>query len=154
VTSVKQTKPSDIAVGAQGLSLAGLLWPGRARWRLPAAVTAGAAVLLSAGTALAVAGARAQGRHLTPHVEPPADAPLLMTGPYRVSRNPVYAGLMAAAAGFAVLRRRVEPLVAFAALAATLHVKTGMEEQALKARFGAEYDAYCARTPRLLGLPR
>jgi protein-S-isoprenylcysteine O-methyltransferase Ste14 len=151
---VKQTKPSDIAVAAQGLSMAGLLWPGRARWRLPAAVNAGAAALLAAGAALGVAGARAQGTHLTPHVEPPVGAPLVTTGPYRLSRNPVYAGLMAAAAGFAVLRRRAEPLVAFAALAATLHVKTGMEEQALRTRFGAEYDVYSARTPRLLGLPR
>ncbi len=147
-------KPSHLAVTAQGLSLAGLLWPGRARWRLPAALTAGAAALLAVGAALGVAGARAQGRHLTPHVEPPAGSPLLTTGPYRLSRNPIYAGLIVAAAGFAVLRRRVEPLVAFAALAATLHVKTGMEEQALRARFGDEYDAYSARTPRLLGLPR
>ncbi|HEX5534988.1 MAG TPA: methyltransferase [Actinomycetales bacterium] len=147
-------KRSDLAVAAQGLSLAGLLWPGRARWRFPRAVTAGASMLLAAGAALGVAGARAQGRHLTPHVEPPPDAPLLTTGPYRLSRNPVYSGLLAAAAGFAVLRRRVEPLVAFAALAATLHIKTGMEEQALRARFGAEYDTYSARTPRLLGLPR
>jgi protein-S-isoprenylcysteine O-methyltransferase Ste14 len=151
---MKPTKPSDLAVAAQGLSLAGLLWPGRGRWRLPAAATAGATAVMAAGAALMFAGARAQGRHLTPRVEPPAGAPLLTTGPYRLSRNPVYAGLLAAAAGFAVLRRRVEPLVAYAALAATLHVKTRMEEQALRTRFGAEYDTYSARTPRLLGLPR
>ena len=147
-------KPADVVVTAQAVAMAGLLWPGRPRWRLSALATAGAAAATAAGAALGLAGLGAQGRHLTPSVEPQAGAPLLTAGPYRLSRNPVYAGLLAGAAGFAVLRRRVEPLVAYTALAVVLHVKTGMEEKALHARFGADYDAYAARTPRLLGLPR
>lgn len=142
---------SDGAVAAQLLAMAGLLWPGRGRWRLPWPVTAGAVAVTAAGAALGAAGLRAQGAQLTPRVAPPAGAGLLTDGPYRVSRHPVYAGLLIGAAGWAVLRRRPEPLLAWAALAAVLHLKTDLEERSLRARFGAAYDDYAARTPRMLG---
>jgi protein-S-isoprenylcysteine O-methyltransferase Ste14 len=142
---------SDGVVAAQLLAMAGLLWPGRGRWRLPGPVTAGAVAVTAAGAALGAAGLRAQGTRLTPRVEPPAGAGLLTEGPYRVSRHPVYAGLLIGAAGWAVLRRRPEPLLAWAALAAVLHVKTQLEEHSLRARFGSAYDDYASRTPRMLG---
>jgi len=85
---------------------------------------------------------------------PRGGARLQTAGPYEISRNPVYAGLLVAGAAVAVLRRRPEPLVAFAALAAVLHVKSGVEEARLRDRFGDEYAVYAARTPRLIGLPR
>ncbi|WP_158220941.1 isoprenylcysteine carboxylmethyltransferase family protein [Kineosporia sp. R_H_3] len=145
---------ADLLVLAQGLAAAGLLWPGRARWRLPRPVTVACMAAGVAGTALAEEGVRFLGRDLTPFVDPKDGAHLQTAGPYEISRNPVYAGLLVAGAAFAVLRRRPEPLVAFAALAAVLHVKSGVEEQRLRDRFGEEYEVYAARTPRLVGLPR
>lgn len=70
-----------------------------------------------------------------------------------MSRNPIYAGLLVGGLGVAVLRRRVRPLAAWTSLAVVLHVKSGKEEQALLERFGAEYEAYRRRVPRLLGVP-
>jgi len=145
--------PRNLLVAAQGAAMTGLAWPGRGRWRLHPVVRAGALVVAAGGAALSVAGVREQGAQLTPRVDPPAGARLLTDGVYRFSRHPVYAGLLLGGAGFAVLRRRREPLVAWAALAAVLHAKTAAEEQALRARFGAAYVEYAARTPRLLGLP-
>lgn len=107
---------------------------------------------MATGSALALSGLAAQGRQLTPRVTPPPSATLLTSGPYAVSRHPVYAGLLLGAAGFAVLRRRPEPLAAWVALAAVLHVKTGAEERILRERF-ADYADYAARTPRLFGVP-
>ena len=147
-------EPGDRVVGAQLLAISGLAWPGRARWPLPRTVAAGAALAGVAGAALAAAGLAAQGPQLTPRVTPPPSAALLTTGAYGVSRHPVYAGLLVGGAGWAVLRRRPEPVVSWAALAAVLHVKTRMEEKVLRARFGEAYEQYAATTPRLLGLGR
>jgi protein-S-isoprenylcysteine O-methyltransferase Ste14 len=141
-------------VAAQLTALAAVLWPGRPRWGLPRPVTVAAALVAAAGSALAAQGARGLGRDLTPFVEPRAGAGLRTTGAYAASRHPVYAGLLAAAGGLAVLRRRPEPLVAVGVLAAVLHVKSLAEEERLRARFGPAYEDYAARTPRLLGRPR
>jgi protein-S-isoprenylcysteine O-methyltransferase Ste14 len=145
---------TDGLVAAQLLAALGLAWPGRARWRLPRPVAAVAVLVGAAGTALAEEGLRFLGQDLTPFVEPRAQARLQTAGPYEISRNPVYAGLLAAAAATAVLRRRAEPLAAFALLAAALYVKAGVEERLLEERFGVAYEEYAARTPRLVGLPR
>lgn len=144
----------DPLVAAQVTALAGIGWPGRARWRLTVAVRAGAAGAVLVGAALGAVAAAAHGGRLTPRVSPHPEAALLQHGPYRWSRHPVYAGLLLAAAGAAVLRARPEPLVAAAALAGVLHVKVGHEEVALRQRFGPEWVVYAARTPRLVGLPR
>lgn len=140
-------------IAAQGAALAVLAWPGPGRWSLPAPVTASALVAAAAGGALALAGFAPHGTTITPRVEPPSGAALHTGGAYRVSRHPIYSGLLLAAAGLAVLRRRPEPLVAWAALVAVLDAKTRREERHLLARFGAEYERYRRRTPRLLGLP-
>jgi protein-S-isoprenylcysteine O-methyltransferase Ste14 len=141
---------SLLIVGAQSLALAALAWPGSARWRLHpvVAVAAGAAAVAGAGVAIA-AGTRL-GADLTPLVEPRPGARLHTDGLYRFSRNPLYAGVLPSSAGVAVLRRRPEPLVAVAALSVIFHVKVGVEESRLRARFGSEYEAYAARTGRLL----
>lgn len=149
--AVSSIDPAAALVVAQTLTAAGLAWPGRARWSLPRSVSLLALAVGAAGTALAGEGLRQLGRDLTPFVDPRPGASLRTTGAYRISRNPIYAGLLAAGAAAAVLRRRPEPLVAFAALAAVLHVKSGVEEGRLRERFGAVYEEYAARTPRLLG---
>lgn len=146
--------PDDGVVVAQALSVAALAWPGRARWRLSTPTAAAAGAAMAAGSALAIAAGAGHGSRLTPRVEPPEDAPLLTTGPYAMSRHPLYGGLLLATAGWAILRRRPEPLLAWAALLATLTSKTRREEDHLSARFGAAYTAYHVRTPRFLGLPR
>lgn len=140
-------------MAAQALALAAVGWPGAPRWRLPRPVTVLAGAVGAAGTALMAEGLRFLGGDLTPSVEPRRGARLRTTGPYAVSRNPVYAGLLTAAAAAAVLRRRPEPVLGWAALAAVLHVKVLREEERLRERFGVEYEEYAARTPRLLALP-
>ena len=143
----------DRLVLAQVVALAGTAWPGPSRWHLPGGVAVVARLALVSGCALAAAGLAAQGGQLTPRVTPPPSADLLTSGPYSVSRHPVYAGLLVASAAVAVLRRRPEPLVAWMTLAGVLHVKSGVEELHLHDRFGDAYARYAARTPRLIGPP-
>lgn len=144
----------DALIAVQAVSTAGLGWPGRGRWALPLPVRAVATAAAATGTALMATAMATQGTQLTPRAEPPAGAQLMTGGPYRFSRHPMYAGLVLGGAGIAVLRRRVEPLAAWAVLAAVLHVKSRDEDRWLAARFGGAYEEYAARTPRVLGTPR
>lgn len=78
-------------------------------------------------------------------------AQLVTTGPYSISRNPLY---FFSLLGFAGIGFATETLT-FAALmvAATLLAYPPVirsEEQMLREKFGAAFDEYCARTPRLL----
>ncbi len=136
--------------GAQVAAIAGVLWPGKPRWRLPRAVTAGAAASVLGGITLATVGALRLGRSLHPLPAPPDDATLRTDGVYGMVRHPIYVGLLASCAGAAVLRARPEPLAAVAVLAGVLHVKTGYEERLLRSRFGAAYAEYAERVPRLV----
>lgn len=141
----------DRLVVAQALALLGVGWPGRPRWRASRPVTAVALAVTAAGAGLAAAGAVPHGGLLTPAVTPPRDATLLTTGPYALRRNPIYAGLLVASAGVATLRRRPEPLLAWAALLVVLTAKVRLEEVRLTERFGADYRAYARRAPRFVG---
>ena len=143
---------TDRIVVAQALTLAALAWPGRARWTLPGVAVGLAAAALAGGGALSVAAVATHGSRLTPRVEPPDGAELFTSGPYRLSRHPIYAGLLLATAGLAVLRRRTEPLLTWVALLGVLVVKTTKEEERLTARFEG-YAEYRATTPRFLGRP-
>lgn len=146
--------PDDAVVVGQAVSLAALAWPGRPLWRLGTTAAAAAGAAMAAGAGLAVAAGAAHGALLTPRVEPPDDATLLTTGPYAVSRNPIYGGLLVGTAGWALLRRRPEPLLAWGALLAVLTTKAEQEEERLAARYGRAYEDYRAGTPRFIGLPR
>lgn len=146
--------PADALVLAQGLAMAGLLWPGRGRWRLPRMMCRGALAVTATGAAVGAAGLAQLGTDATPRVGPRDGADLRTGGLYALSRNPVYAGLLVGSVGFAVLRRRREPVLAVAALSGVLHVKVLVEERRLRSRFGQRYEQYTHRTPRLVGLPR
>lgn len=146
--------PGDGVVVAQAAAIAALAWPGPARWPLPAAARGVACVAFVGGGAVMVASGATHGSRLTPRVEPPEGAELLTGGLYALSRNPIYAGLLTAAAGWAVLRRRPEPVLAWVALWAVLTRKARHEEARLVERFGADYEEYRRRTPRFVGLPR
>lgn len=150
----RRPRVSDALVAAQALALAGLAWPGRARWRLPRPVAGAAVVAVGAGAGLAVSGGAVLGRDLTPFVDPRPGAELRTHSAYRFTRHPLYLGVLVAGGGVAVLRRRVEPFVGLALLGGVLHVKASVEERRLAQRFGAAWTSYAGRTPRLVGRRR
>lgn len=138
-------------VPAQGAALAALFWPGRGKWKLPKLIKLGAWAAVATGGALAAAGVVEQGQQLTASTTPPKRAKLITSGPYAQSRHPIYVGLLVAGSGVAVLRRRVEPLIALGVLSRVLHCKVDAEEAAMASRFGKRYRRYAKRTPRMFG---
>ncbi len=83
----------------------------------------------------------------------PWDPPrhLVTTGPYRVSRNPMYVGVVAILAGWCTLWDSL-PLIVYSALVVIgFHLRVLLFEEPWAARqFGAEWQAYRARVSRWL----
>jgi len=129
-------------------------------WLLPRPVRAdvrgaGAAgwLLIAAGIALYFAcafwGFAVRGRG-TPL---PLDAPkeLVVVGPYRVVRNPMYWSVAFVMLGEAAVFHSVALLQLVAAFAfGVILFVLSIEEPGLRAKFGAEYEQYCAQVPRWL----
>lgn len=76
---------------------------------------------------------------------------ILQSGPFRISRNPLYVGLIVLAAGLALIVPSTWGLLSLpGGIAALRWGAIAPEEQYLAARFGTEYDAYRARVRRWL----
>ena len=76
---------------------------------------------------------------------------LTTTGPYAYTRNPLYLGSVIIGAGFAVAARNWWLAGGMLAMFLAIYIPTiRFEEQFLRGQFGADFDAYAARVPRLL----
>ncbi|MGC2191472.1 MAG: isoprenylcysteine carboxylmethyltransferase family protein [Candidatus Dormiibacterota bacterium] len=80
--------------------------------------------------------------------DPPSSRQVIVGGPYRYVRNPMYVAFMAAVIGQALLLSRPVLLIYAAALLIGLVVFVRFwEERTMAKRFGASYDAYRNRVP-------
>ena len=82
-------------------------------------------------------------------VNPEGASALVVSGLYRLSRNPMYFGLLLVLSGWALLlgfALNIVLLWLFVILITELQIKP--EEDVLRAKFGADYDAYCGRVRR------
>jgi protein-S-isoprenylcysteine O-methyltransferase Ste14 len=80
---------------------------------------------------------------------------LVAAGPYRVSRNPMYIGVLMVVFGQAILFASQDVAVYGCALWLCFHVVVvGLEEPHLRRERGAAYDEYRRQVPRWFGRPR
>jgi protein-S-isoprenylcysteine O-methyltransferase Ste14 len=75
---------------------------------------------------------------------------LVTGGVYGVIRNPSYLGLLVNALGWALAFRSGVGVLLTALLIPPLVARIRAEERLLRSQFGDEYEAYCARTSRLV----
>lgn len=105
----------------------------------------------AAGTVLSVSGVAAVLRQHTTVVPHRPVTRLVTSGPYRVSRNPMYAGQAVALVGVGLATGSWWPLAAAAVgMLATTRLVIGPEEAHLADRFGDEYAHYRSRVRRWL----
>jgi len=115
-------------------------------------------LIVTAGIALFAAGALLAGwawtifhRKGTTRVPGEASIALVTTGPYRVTRNPMYVGLTLAYIGEAGIQRQILPLaVLLFVLAYVNWMVIPIEEMRLREVFGPAYDAYRRKVRRWL----
>jgi protein-S-isoprenylcysteine O-methyltransferase Ste14 len=124
----------------------GPLRPGSGRSAL---TTLPGILLILVGSACGIAGTLALGRNLTPLPQPAADARLVRHGIYRVIRHPLYAAVMCASIGWALLWASWPSLLAAAILIPFLDAKARREERWLRVQF-PEYADYERRVKRFL----
>ncbi len=75
---------------------------------------------------------------------------LVTSGVFGVIRNPSYLGLLVNSLGWGLAFHSGVGVLLTALLIPPLVARIRAEERLLRAQFGAEYDAYCARTSRLI----
>jgi len=75
---------------------------------------------------------------------------LVTSGVYGVIRHPSYLGLLVSSLGWGLTFRSEVGVLFTALLMLPLFARIRAEERLLRTQFGAEYDAYCARTSRLI----
>ncbi|MGP8165465.1 MAG: methyltransferase family protein [Steroidobacteraceae bacterium] len=82
------------------------------------------------------------GRNWSGRVTIKADHELITTGPYRVTRHPIYTGLLIAFAGSALAVAEMRGLIAFVIAFAALWRKLKLEERYMREQFGQAYIDY------------
>ena len=103
-------------------------------------------VLMVVGAGVALAGAMALGRNLTPFPKPSAQAQLVRHGIYAMIRHPLYTSVITVALGWALVWQSWLSLLVAAMLIPFFHAKARREEHWLREKF-PEYAAYeqCVR---------
>lgn len=75
---------------------------------------------------------------------------LVTSGPYAVSRHPMYVAWTAIYVGVALVLNAARPLMLLPLLAVLTQRETQREEDRLREAFGSDYEAYRARVRRYL----
>lgn len=126
-------------------------YSGLPRWSSPATGATGpiGIGLLIVGLLLLVVALFRLGKNLTPLPHPKADATLTVTGPYALTRHPIYSGALTATFGWSLFVHSWITLFFVAALFVLLDQKARREERWLAAKF-PEYAEYRRRVRRLI----
>ena len=107
-------------------------------------------VLFTAGCVLRLWPVFVLGNRFSGLVAIQKDHVLVTSGIYGIIRNPSYLGLLITMIGWALAFRSLVGMLLTAVLVAPLIARIHAEEAMLRSQFGAEYDAYCAHTSRLI----
>ena len=75
---------------------------------------------------------------------------LVTSGVYSIIRHPSYLGMVINALGWSLAFRSGVGVLLVALILVPLIARIRAEERLLRAQFGAEYDAYCGKTSRLI----
>lgn len=108
--------------------------------------------LMIAGAALGLWSAVYLGRGLTPSPLPNGSVDLVVAGPYRWARHPMYVAVMLFMAGVAIRSGSWLVVAAFGGLVVLFSVKARWEEAHLRDAFSG-YERYVGKTRRFLPSP-
>jgi protein-S-isoprenylcysteine O-methyltransferase Ste14 len=107
-------------------------------------------VLFAAGGALRIWPVFVLGNRFSGLVAIQPGHTLVTNGVYRIVRHPSYLGLLVNSLGWSLAFRSGVGVLLTALMIPPLLARIHAEEGLLRSQFGAEYEAYCARTSRLI----
>ncbi|GAA4893285.1 isoprenylcysteine carboxylmethyltransferase family protein [Ferrimonas pelagia] len=137
-------------IASQLMTLLARLGP---RWPLPPVFKNSLlALALALGVLIALAGVLAFRRaSTTVHPARPDATALVNGGIYRLTRNPMYLGMLLALLGWSLYLSALLPLLVLPLFVLYMNrFQIGPEERHLLQRFGREFDHYCQRVRRWL----
>jgi protein-S-isoprenylcysteine O-methyltransferase Ste14 len=86
-------------------------------------------------------------------IHPDRASSLVTSGPFRITRNPMYVGLSGLLTAHMIRRGSLKALLPVAAFVAVIdRVQIPPEESAMNSLFVEDYEAYRSRVPRWLGV--
>lgn len=139
------------AAASLGLVLA-WAWPAPASaWSSAAGWLGSLAMLL--GCAVMAAAQRAMGMSWRVGIDN-APTELVVHGPFRLSRNPTFLGMLMLLTGALLAAPGLLTAAGLAAVLVSFPTQVRMEEAHLAARHGDAFRAYAAQVPRWIGWPR
>ena len=103
-----------------------------------------------AGLAFAIWARFILGKNWSGRVTIGARQELIVCGPYRLVRHPIYSGLLTAVLGTAIALGEVRGFVGLMLVVVSVLVKLRREERVLRSHFGEAYRRYAARVPGLI----
>jgi protein-S-isoprenylcysteine O-methyltransferase Ste14 len=130
-------------------------WTGNVIWQVGPVVAWTLAGLTLCGFAFMWWARITLGRLWSGGVTRKADHEIVVSGPYRLVRHPIYSGLILSVLASAVMRGTDEACAGAALFVLGLFLKARVEERFLRTELGEErYDAYARRVPMLVPLLR
>jgi protein-S-isoprenylcysteine O-methyltransferase Ste14 len=120
------------------------LWPSSGAW-----LASGLAVQ-ALGLALAIWARRTLGKNWAGRITLAANQELVMRGPYRLVRHPIYSGVLFAILGTALVVGEVRAILGLLLMVTGVLIKLRREETALRQHFGGAYHEYALRVPALV----
>jgi protein-S-isoprenylcysteine O-methyltransferase Ste14 len=107
-------------------------------------------VLEVAGVAFAIVAREYLGAMWSGLVTIKEDHRIIQTGPYRIVRHPIYTGVLTGLFGVVLARANLGSVIGYALIAGGIARKIMVEEQMLRAHFGAAYDDYRKRVAAII----
>lgn len=131
-----------------GLGLESAFPPGINKDALPGVTSAGV-IIFFAGAVIAARSLLIFHKARTTTVPGQASSKLVAWGPYRISRNPMYVGLIVAYLGEAAILKQLWPVIILPLTIAYVHsIVIPVEEAKLSEVFGEDYKRYRGRVRR------
>ena len=118
-----------------------------ARWVVPAG-----AVIQASALWFAIRARKTLGKHWSGELTVKEGHEIVMSGPYRVLRHPIYTGILGMGLGTAVISNSWHAFIGFAVMSFAYWRKIRMEERWLLDHFGSAYAEYRAKTWSLVPL--
>jgi len=104
----------------------------------------------AAGLGFSIWARRTLGKNWSARITTGSVQELIIRGPYRFVRHPIYSGLLLAVLGTAIAIGQVRALAGLLLIFTAIAIKIRREEAALRQHFGSAYEEYSHKIPALV----